>query len=538
MLALVLISTFVPALAEASTKKSSSSRSSSSSTLEFTGWIPYWASAKGTADADAHLSQLTEVNPFGYTVRSDGSLNDAMNVSSANWQNLFRDAKNQDVKVVPTVMWSDTASIYNVLSNPTLRASHIQSIVNAVKQNDFDGIDIDYEGKSAETRDSYTAFLAELSAALYKTDKTATLDCTIEARMPLAARYSGTPPANIEYANDLPKVNQYCDRVRIMTYDQQTADLQLNAAHSNELYAPVSDTAWVKKVVDYMGSDIDKSKMMIGVATYGAEYQAMSNVDGKGFTYTKTSSFNPQYAIDLANEYGITPSRNASGELYFSYVDKDQTSQLPTNSVLSKLAPKGTDSGNLAAAGALAYSKKNAKQAPVTFVTWSDAGAIADKAQLAKSLGVAGIAIFKFDGSEDPDMWSELSSAAKAAKNPSTSRVTTAPTPAVVVDASTTVPVPSIPVVTPTSTATPPPVAVPPTPATTLGAFKTDLTFGADGADVTKLQTILIKKGYLKVAANGHFGPSTLAALKAWQKAAGLPSTGFFGPQSRAKIGS
>ncbi len=146
------------------------------------------------------------------------------------------------------------------------------------------------------------------------------LDCTIEARMPLAARYAGTPPANIEYANDLPVINKVCDRVRLMTYDQGTADLQLNAEHSKELYSPVADTEWVEKVVKYMSADIDKSKMLIGVATYGAEYQAMANVKGTGFTYTKLSSFNPQYAVNLAEDYGITPSRNASGELYFSYV--------------------------------------------------------------------------------------------------------------------------------------------------------------------------------------------------------------------------
>lgn len=537
-----------------------------SGTLEISGWIPYWATDKGTADADSHLSQLTEVNPFGYTVKSDGSLYDAMNLSNSSWKNLIRDAQSKDVKVVPTVMWSDTGSIYTILHDPIARAAHIRQIVNAVKQNGFDGIDIDYEGKSAETRDSYSAFLTELSAALYKANPNAQLDCTIEARMPLAARYSGTPPANIEYANDLPTINKVCDRVRIMTYDQGTADLQLNAAHSKDLYAPVADTAWVQKVVNYMAADIDKSKMLIGVATYGAEYQAMSNVGGNGFTYTKTSSFNPAYAVSVAQQYGITPSRNASGELYISYVDKNQTSALPSNDDLSRLAPKGTDSGNLAAAGALAYSKKGNKQAPVTFLTWSDAQAIQDKAKLAKSLGIAGIAIFKFDGSEDPDMWGDIASVATPAKNPTLSRqtsgdsvTTTTPSgsntpgaPSGNVDTtgctSTTLfspmtgakcPVVSAPTSTPVTTV--PPVTTPTTPTTsgtTVASFAKDLQFGDSGADVTRLQGILIKKGYMKVAANGNFGPATKAALMAWQKASGLPSTGYFGPLSRAKIGS
>lgn len=510
-----------------------------SSSIEYAGWIPYWATDRGTADADAHLSQLTEVNPFGYTVKNDGSLYDAMNLSSGSWQSLFRDAHNKGVKVVPTIMWSDTGGIYNILHDPIARAQQIKLIVQAVKQNHFDGVDIDYEGKSAETRESYSAFLSELSAALYASNKTAELDCTIEARMPLAARYSGTPPANIEYANDLPTINKVCDRVRLMTYDQGTADLQLNAAHSKDLYAPVSDAAWVQKVVNYMSTDIDKSKILIGVATYGAEYQAMSDVGGGGFTYTKTSSFNPQYGLDIAKQYGITPGRNASGEPYLSYVDKNQTSALPSNSDLSKLAPKGTDSGNLAAAGALAYSKKSKKQAPVTFLTWSDSQAIADKAELAKKLGVAGIAIFKLDGSEDPSMWGALASVAGATMNPSISRSTgnVSATPTSISTATTTETV-STPNTTPsTTTPIPPTPTIPTTPPAAL-SFTKDLQFGDENADVKRLQTILIQKGYMKVAANGYFGPATKAALTTWQKAAKLPATGFFGPMSRAKISS
>lgn len=527
-----------------------------SGSLEYAGWIPYWAS-NGPSDADAHISQFTEVNPFGYTVRNDGTLYDAMNVSNSSWQTLFRDARKAGVKVVPTVMWSDTGSIYSTLSDPQARAKHIQSIVDTVKQNNFDGVDIDYEGKSAETRDSFSAFLTELSTALYKANPKAELDCTIEARMPLSARYAGTPPANIEYANDLPTINKVCDRVRIMTYDQGTADLQLNASNSKDLYAPVADTAWVEKVVNYMSTDIDKKKMLIGVATYGAEYQAMANLDGNGFTYTKLSSFNPAYAQGVAQQYGITPSRGAAGELTLSYVDKNQTSMLPTNDQLSQLAPKGTSQGLLAALGALAYAKDNNRQAPVTYLTWSDAQAVQDKAKLAQRLGVAGLAIFKVDNGEDQALWGSLASVAAPTLNPTLARLTNGSVttstnsnmstgtdagdvPAGCINGylyspltGAKCPVTSVPAVS-----TPPPVTTTPAAPSTASTFTRNLQFGMDGADVTKLQGILIKKGYLKALANGHFGPATKAALTAWQKAAGLPSTGYFGPLSRAKIGA
>ena len=44
--------------------------------FEVSGWIPYWRTATGTADALLHLDSLTEVNPFVYTLKSDGTFLD------------------------------------------------------------------------------------------------------------------------------------------------------------------------------------------------------------------------------------------------------------------------------------------------------------------------------------------------------------------------------------------------------------------------------------------------------------------------------
>lgn len=482
------------------------------SKIEVAGWIPYWRTEAGTKDARAHIAQFTEVNPFGYTVKLDGALADTAKMSQDAWQDLIEDARNENVRVIPTVMWSGTDSIHTTLSNPTSRAAHIDSIVDAVEKNDFDGIDIDYEGKKAETKDAYATFLKELSAELKKGKSPKWLQCTIEARMPLTARYSGTPPPNIEYANDLPKLNQYCDRVRIMTYDQQTADIQLNREHKKELYAPVADTEWVKKVVNYMAEDIDKDKMMIGIATYGYIWQAMPKPDGSGYTYIKTEAFNPRYGTEIAAEYNIAPIRGPSGELSFSYVPKETHSALPSQGDLSKLAPRGTASALLAALGAIAYAKDESRQAPVTYLTWSDAGAIEQKIKLAQDLGVKGVAIFKIDGGVDPNMWNVLPDEAPKLIAASKGTVTND------------FEIPSVSIIDN------PPVD-------TSYNFSTNLMYGHTNADVRRLQTILIAQGHLKIGTpTNFFGPMTLAAVRTWQGTNGIQATGNFGPLSRAKM--
>jgi spore germination protein YaaH len=379
-----------------------------SDSFETSGWIPYWRTATGTADVLPHIKTLTEINPFGFTVKRDGTVNDALKINDPSWLTLQAAAATSHTRYIPTVMWSDTNAIHNVLSDPTLRASHEQSIVQAVAANGLDGIDIDYEGKLAEDQQNFSLFLKELSERFAKNKTKTWLMCTIEAREPLSARYSGTPPEGIAYANDLKAINTYCDRVRLMTYDQENADIQLNAAHSAELYTPIADPAWVTKVVNYMAQDIDKKKIILGVATYGYIYQAMPHADGSGYTYDLLEAFNPRYATELATSLGITPARSAAGELSFSYVPSTASAALPSNAVLSALAPSGTASANLAAVGAIQLAQTKHQQAPVQYLTWSDAQAIQDKVTLAKQLGLRGVALFKFDGGEDQNIWNVL----------------------------------------------------------------------------------------------------------------------------------
>ncbi|MEI6057467.1 MAG: peptidoglycan-binding protein [bacterium] len=70
-------------------------------------------------------------------------------------------------------------------------------------------------------------------------------------------------------------------------------------------------------------------------------------------------------------------------------------------------------------------------------------------------------------------------------------------------------------------------------------ALTADLTSGATDqypGPVTLLQNYLASAGYLKVKSNGHFGPSTKAAVKAFQKANSITQTGTAGPLTRAAL--
>jgi len=376
----------------------------SAAAFEYSGWLPYWKEASSTRDALAHIDQLHEVNPFVYVVQNDGTIADRAGIADEPWRSLITVAKAKKVRVIPTIMSSDTAMLHAILSNTKRRIQLEDDITALVRREGFDGIDIDFEGKSAADKQYFSTFLR----GLYQRMGNKWVMCTIESRTPIADRYFGvTPPKDAGlYANDFVQINKYCDRVRFMTYDQQTIDLKLAAAaaSNNQLYAPVADTAWVEKAIRVAMQTIPKHKIILGVATYGYEWDVTAYADG--YQYDLLWSFGPGYATPIAAQYGVTPVRQASGEIGFSYVPAAGLAATPQGYVdLSAHAPSGTSSADLSAAGALAAAQANNTHSSFRYMVWQDAQAIGDKIALAKRLGIRGVAVFRLDGGEDPAMW-------------------------------------------------------------------------------------------------------------------------------------
>ncbi len=67
--------------------------------------------------------------------------------------------------------------------------------------------------------------------------------------------------------------------------------------------------------------------------------------------------------------------------------------------------------------------------------------------------------------------------------------------------------------------------------------FTRNLTYKSSGSDVTTLQSILNREGFLKVSPTGYYGPITVAAVRAYQKAHNIPTTGTVGPLTKVALG-
>lgn len=363
--------------------------------LRYAGWLPYWKKQSGAMDTVLHIDVLHEISLFSYEVNKNGTLKDALKIHQGFWPVWISAIQDLGIKIIPTIAWFDGNGIHNLLSKTKSRIAHEDLITKLVIDENFDGIDIDYESKLAKTNPYFSLFIKGLAIRLHPKNKI--LSCTVEARTPLASLENSDKPENKpSYANDYVVLNKYCDEIRIMAYDQGLIDLKLNAQKGNgDFYAPVADPDWVEKVIKEATKTISKKKIMLGVPTYGYEYE-VSWKNGIT-TYSRLRSVNFFTAMDLAERVNASPQRNNAGELSFVY--PTSTSIKVSSSLISDVSSTLPKAFSLSA---------NLLSGITRFVSFSDAESATNKIKLAKKYGLRGIVFFKFDGEADPLIWEKM----------------------------------------------------------------------------------------------------------------------------------
>lgn len=360
------------------------------------GWLPFWKKQSGALDIAVNLEKLDEVSPFSYEVNPRGTLRDVLKIREGFWPVWLLVLRNAHIKIIPTIAWFDASRIHALLSNTKLRRAHEDIIAQLVQDEHFDGIDIDYEAKRAETKPYFSTFLKGLAMRLHPRNKI--LSCTIEARTPLTSLENpDAPERKPSYANDYSALNKYCDEVRIMAYDQGAIDLKLDAKKGNgNLYMPVADPDWVEKVIVEAVKTISRKKIMLGIPTYGYEYAVSwgNNVT----TYRRLRAVNFFAAMDRADSVGAIPARNSAGELSFTYT---------TSTFVEVSAALRSDVSSTPPSG-IPLAFLNSTSSVTRFVSFSDAESVGQKIQLAKKYKLRGAVLFKFDGEADPLIWQKM----------------------------------------------------------------------------------------------------------------------------------
>ena len=283
-----------------------------------TGWIPYYAMKTALPSAVANGDLVKEVMPFWYTLKSETKITDLYTPSNPSVPMAvpLTTMKDSGFQIIPTITdGTDKLVLAKLLSVPTTRTQVVKSITNLVVANNFDGIDLDFEGFAfsdgtaswAATRVNWVAFIQELSTSLHGLGKL--LSVTTPVLFDPATGKKGYT------VYDWASISPMIDRLRIMTYDYSTSSP-----------GPIGPITWVEQSVSYAVSVVPASKVYLGVPGYGRDW--VTKVDGVCpssvasviIPGAKAATFVMRDAANLAASYGATPTYNNSfAEVTFSY---------------------------------------------------------------------------------------------------------------------------------------------------------------------------------------------------------------------------
>ncbi|KAL5275103.1 Cht6 family protein [Megaselia abdita] len=176
--------------------------------------------------------------------------------------------------------WNEASSRFSPLvANAERRAEFVRNILKFLRQNHFDGIDLDWEypafreGGKSRDRENYAKFVQELRAEFEKeTSKTGRPRLLITMAVPAGVEY-------IEKGYDIPKLNKYLDWFNILSYDYHSA-YEPSVNHHSPLYSLEEESEYNfdsdlnidHTVKHYIKLGAQRDKLVLGMPTYGRSF--------------------------------------------------------------------------------------------------------------------------------------------------------------------------------------------------------------------------------------------------------------------------
>ena len=288
-----------------------------------TGWVPYYSMKTALPDVLNNIDLIKEVMPFWYTLKFDGKAKAAVITDlyapanpSVPISEPLTAMRNAGLSIIPTITdGSDKLVLAGLLKNPTSRTQVVSAIMNLVRANNYDGIDIDFEGFAfvdgnstwTSTAPSWVAFIKELSIALRAEKK------LLSVSTPYVLNPNEAQKGYFVYA--WAAIASSIDKLRIMTYDYSVSKV-----------GPMGPITWAERTVQYAVSVMPASQVFVGVPGYGRDWVTAvtgvcpANVVNSVKPGAKAATFVMRDAVALAATYGTVPRYDEKfGEMTFSY---------------------------------------------------------------------------------------------------------------------------------------------------------------------------------------------------------------------------
>ena len=277
----------------------------------YSGWIPYYGMKTSLPHALNNADLIREVMPFWYTFKYNGKVPSIQDLYSPANPSVpiaqpLSAMQNAGFTIIPTITdGTDKLVLANLLATESGRTAAVKVINDLVIANNFDGIDLDFEGFAFvdgnsswdKTKPNWVAFVKLLSTTLKANGKL--LSMTTPYLLDPASGKRGY------YVYAWAEIAPFIDRLRIMTYDFSVAKP-----------GPIGPLSWTEDTVKYAVSIMPASKVFVGLAGYGRDWVTRvvgvcpADVAKTVTTSAKAATFLMRNAATLAAGYGASITYN------------------------------------------------------------------------------------------------------------------------------------------------------------------------------------------------------------------------------------
>lgn len=323
--------------------------------LKQTAWIPNWAFQSGIESLKENPRQFYSISPVLYNVNTDGTLE---NLNPSKLDELVKICDDNNIKIIPSIALFNWEILTDVLNDETAYKTHIDEIIAEVVENDYDGIDLDYESIIIEDKDLFLGMVEELSTKLHARNKK--LSVTVVAKWGDDIIYPSLPQTRA--VQDWEIIAEHADEVRIMTYDY--------TYFASPNPGPIAPMYWMLSVYSYALEKIPKEKIWMGIHLYSYVWKDV----------------NPKLPEDQKAK-AIENLPDKASSLVYSRVKEI----IEENSITS-YHQTGVEEG---------YAQYECDDDYICMMYFQDQFGILSRTNLAKKFGLEGVAYWKLGGEGD-----------------------------------------------------------------------------------------------------------------------------------------
>ncbi|PAF23157.1 glycosylase [Terribacillus saccharophilus] len=259
-----------------------------------------------TTSEESSYQSLKEYHEYINTIAMDTyAFETDGNLSGEAPENQLKYAKQHDIDTYAVLSNFgktdfDPDLAHAVMNDKEAKSKFIGHLVHLAAENDFTGINIDFEAIYPEDRDLYSNLIKDTAKALKEHN--------IQTMVSVPAKDIDDPADDWSWPYNYEEIGEYADYVQVMTYDE-------NGSWSDS--GSVASLDWMKRILTFATESINPDKVIMGVPSYGYDWN-LSNPD-----QNKLIEWDEIYST--IESYDIEPITNEeTASMHFNYTEEDQ----------------------------------------------------------------------------------------------------------------------------------------------------------------------------------------------------------------------